>query len=87
MLQEYLKSLALRVSIRKITVFPLIFLIHLYRYTLSPVFGNDCRYEPTCSRYAEEALRKHGAIGGSIMALKRVLRCHPWHEGGYDPVK
>ncbi|MFZ5979910.1 MAG: membrane protein insertion efficiency factor YidD [Candidatus Zixiibacteriota bacterium] len=67
--------------------YPLIFLIYIYRATLSPFIGNSCRFEPTCSRYAEDALRKYGALRGSWLAVKRVLRCHPWHEGGYDPVK
>ncbi|MCB2230220.1 membrane protein insertion efficiency factor YidD [bacterium] len=66
--------------------YPFIALIYLYRYTLSPVMGNQCRFAPTCSRYAEEALRKHGALKGAWMALKRIGRCHPWREGGYDPV-
>ncbi|MEA3296844.1 MAG: membrane protein insertion efficiency factor YidD [candidate division Zixibacteria bacterium] len=65
----------------------LIFVIYAYRYTLSPIFGNACRFYPSCSHYAEEALRKYGAFRGSIMAVKRVLRCHPWHEPGYDPVE
>lgn len=65
---------------------PLIALIYFYRYTLSPIMGNQCRFYPTCSRYGEEALRTHGAWRGSILAIKRVLRCHPWHEGGVDPV-
>ena len=67
--------------------YPLILVIYLYRLALSPIVGNDCRFLPTCSFYAEEALRKHGAFRGSIFAIKRVLRCHPWHEGGYDPVR
>jgi uncharacterized protein len=66
--------------------YPLIFLIWVYRYTLSPFFGNSCRFQPTCSHYAEEALKKYGPITGAIMAVKRIFRCHPWHEGGYDPV-
>jgi len=64
----------------------LLFLIKIYRATLSPHFGNSCRYYPTCSHYTEDAIREHGAWRGSIMGAKRVLRCHPWHEGGYDPV-
>jgi putative membrane protein insertion efficiency factor len=67
--------------------YPLIGLILIYRYTLSPVIGQSCRFEPTCSHYAEQALRKYGAWRGSIMAVKRILKCHPWHEGGYDPVE
>lgn len=66
--------------------YPFILLIYVYRYTLSPLIGNSCRYYPTCSHYAEESLKKYGALKGSIMAIKRVLRCHPWHDGGYDPV-
>ena len=59
----------------------------MYRYSLSPIIGNSCRYYPTCSHYAEDALTKYGAFKGSMMAAKRLLRCHPWHEGGYDPVE
>ncbi|UCD93609.1 MAG: membrane protein insertion efficiency factor YidD [Candidatus Zixiibacteriota bacterium] len=73
---------------RKISIFsyPLILIIHIYRYTLSPLIGNQCRFYPTCSHYAEEAVKKHGAFRGLIMAIRRLFRCHPWHEGGYDPV-
>ncbi|RKX31693.1 MAG: membrane protein insertion efficiency factor YidD [Candidatus Zixiibacteriota bacterium] len=73
---------------RKISIFsyPLILLINIYRYTLSPLFGNQCRYYPTCSHYAENAIKEYGAWRGIIMAVKRISRCHPWHEGGYDPV-
>ncbi|PKK83981.1 MAG: membrane protein insertion efficiency factor YidD [candidate division Zixibacteria bacterium HGW-Zixibacteria-1] len=73
---------------RKISIFsyPLLLLITIYRYTLSPMIGNQCRYYPTCSHYAEDAIRHYGAWHGAIMAVKRIFRCHPWHEGGYDPV-
>ncbi len=67
--------------------YPLLLLIYLYRVTLSPLIGNSCRFYPTCSHYAEDALRKYGALKGSTMAARRVLRCHPWHEGGFDPVE
>ena len=70
---------------------PLIWFIYLYRMILAPLiaslFGGGCRFEPSCAHYAEDALRKYGAWSGSIMAVKRVLRCHPWHDGGYDPVR
>ena len=73
----------LRISIFS---YPVLFFIILYRYTLSPFIGNQCRYYPTCSHYAEDAIKKHGAFKGLLMGMKRVFRCHPWHEGGYDPV-
>lgn len=64
----------------------LISLIRVYRYLLSPLLGPSCRYYPTCSQYAQEAIELHGVIRGSWLSLKRVGSCHPWHEGGYDPV-
>lgn len=66
--------------------YPLLWLIYLYRITLSPIIGQSCRFYPTCSHYAEDALRKYGLLKGSWMATRRVFRCHPWHDGGYDPV-
>jgi len=64
----------------------LILLVQAYRFALKPWLGNACRFEPTCSQYALDALRRHGAAGGSLLATGRVLRCHPWCAGGYDPV-
>ncbi|MFN2301026.1 MAG: membrane protein insertion efficiency factor YidD [Gammaproteobacteria bacterium] len=61
-------------------------MINAYRWVISPVLGPHCRYHPTCSAYALEALDRHGAARGSWLAVKRVARCHPWHEGGVDPV-
>lgn len=57
-----------------------------YRGAISPLFPPSCRFTPTCSRYALEALRRHGALKGSWLTLKRLLRCHPWGGSGYDPV-
>jgi len=64
----------------------LIFLISCYKACLSPFMGNNCRFFPSCSTYAQEAIATHGALKGSYLALLRVTRCHPWHEGGEDPV-
>lgn len=61
-------------------------MIRLYQIALSPYFGRDCRFTPTCSHYAKEALELHGPLKGSWLAVKRIGRCHPWHPGGYDPV-
>lgn len=57
-----------------------------YRFGLSPVLGPHCRFTPTCSAYAEEAIRRHGPLRGSGLALRRIVRCHPWGATGYDPV-
>ncbi|MFK7829838.1 MAG: membrane protein insertion efficiency factor YidD [Congregibacter sp.] len=62
------------------------FLIQSYQLLLSPWLGHHCRYYPSCSQYAIEAVAEHGAIKGCIYAVRRLLRCHPWHEGGADPV-
>jgi uncharacterized protein len=64
----------------------LVALIRAYQYALAPWWGGQCRFTPTCSHYAIEALERHGAIAGSWLATKRILRCHPWNAGGYDPV-
>lgn len=61
-------------------------LIRFYRYTLGALLGPSCRFHPSCSAYALEAVERHGALLGAWMAVKRLLRCHPWHPGGYDPV-
>jgi uncharacterized protein len=64
----------------------LIWMLKAYRLLLSPWLGNACRFEPTCSVYAIQAIAQHGAGAGSWLMLKRVARCHPWCEGGHDPV-
>jgi hypothetical protein len=61
-------------------------LIEAYRAALSPLLGGYCRFVPSCSAYAEEAVRRHGARGGLVLTLRRILRCHPFHPGGLDPV-
>lgn len=64
----------------------LIGVVRAYRLLLSPWLGNACRFEPTCSRYAIQALQQHGALAGSWLAGGRILRCNPWCDGGCDPV-
>ncbi|TCO72592.1 membrane protein insertion efficiency factor YidD [Chromatocurvus halotolerans] len=64
----------------------LIFIIKLYKWCVSPFVGHHCRFYPTCSTYACEAIATHGSLRGSWLALRRLLKCHPWHEGGVDPV-
>jgi hypothetical protein len=61
-------------------------LLKFYKFFISPYLGNACRYTPTCSVYAMEALQKHGIFKGTYLAVKRILRCHPWGGSGYDPV-
>ena len=73
-------------SLKKILVFPLVVLIKFYQLCISPFTPPSCRYTPTCSQYALEALRKHGLFKGGWLALRRILRCHPWGGSGYDPV-
>jgi putative membrane protein insertion efficiency factor len=64
----------------------LLSLIGAYRLLLSPWWGSQCRFTPTCSHFAAEAIERHGAARGTWLALRRVGRCHPWHRGGFDPV-
>jgi len=67
-------------------IYPFVLLIRIYQRALSPLFPSTCRYDPTCSHYAVEALQTHGLWKGSILALKRIASCHPWGRSGYDPV-
>jgi len=65
----------------------LIFLVKLYRKFISPIKPPSCRFYPTCSEYSLEALEKYGAVKGSYLSVKRILKCHPFHPGGYDPLE
>ena len=65
----------------------LIKLIRGYKYLISPLLGNSCRYLPTCSEYSIEALKTFGFFKGLLLSFKRILSCHPWNNGGFDPVK
>lgn len=64
----------------------LLLLIRCYQYAISPFLGRSCRFHPSCSTYAAEAIQKHGAWKGGWLGMKRIGRCHPWHPGGHDPV-
>ncbi|WP_083329232.1 membrane protein insertion efficiency factor YidD [Marinobacter salinus] len=67
---------------RRLLILP----IRFYQYAISPLMASHCRHYPTCSQYAVEAVEHHGAVKGISLAIRRLLRCHPWAEGGYDPV-
>jgi putative membrane protein insertion efficiency factor len=66
--------------------FPFIMLIKIYQYGISPLLGPKCRFTPTCSQYAEQALKKYGVVKGTWLAAKRISKCHPGGNSGYDPV-
>lgn len=80
------KSVSYKTWLRKAAIAPWIGLIRFYQYCISPLTPPSCRYVPTCSQYALEALRRYGLWKGGWLALKRLLRCHPWGGSGYDPV-
>lgn len=73
----------MKAAIRKL----LIAMIRFYQVAISPLLGANCRYYPTCSAYTIQAIEKYGALKGLWLGLKRICRCHPFHKGGYDPVK
>ena len=64
----------------------LLAIIHFYQRHISPLLGSNCRYYPTCSHYTAEAIERYGALRGGWMGMRRILRCHPWATGGFDPV-
>jgi len=71
---------------KKALIAPFIFLVKVYQTLISPLTPSTCRYQPTCSHYAIEALQKHGLFRGGRLAVKRIFSCHPWGKSGYDPV-
>lgn len=72
--------------LKKIMIFPFLFLVRFYQIIISPLLPATCRYSPTCSQYMVEALKKHGLFYGGFLGMKRILSCHPWGKSGYDPV-
>ncbi|NMA02696.1 MAG: membrane protein insertion efficiency factor YidD [Clostridia bacterium] len=70
-----------------IFIIPVIYIIKFYQKFISPLKGQTCRFYPTCSNYALESYKTHGFLKGTVLTLKRILKCHPFHPGGYDPVK
>ena len=73
-------------GISKLVNYLLIGLVEFYRYALSPLKPSTCRFYPTCSMYMLQALRRYGPLKGSYLGIKRILKCHPFHKGGYDPL-
>lgn len=71
---------------KKALVFPLVILLRIYQTLVSPLLPATCRFHPTCSQYSIEALKKHGLLKGSFLAIKRISKCHPWGGHGNDPV-
>ena len=73
-------------AVSRVLAWPLVQLVRLYRLAISPLLGMNCRFQPTCSTYAIEALEQHGLLRGSALAVRRIARCHPWGGSGFDPV-
>lgn len=73
-------------AISKALAWPLVQLLRFYRVAISPWLGFNCRYQPSCSSYAIEALKRHGLLRGGVLAVRRIGSCHPWGGSGYDPV-
>ena len=71
---------------RGILIFPFVFLIKIYQFLISPIIGKNCRFNPTCSNYALDALKKHGLFLGMYYSIIRISKCHPWGGSGHDPV-
>lgn len=72
--------------LKKVVIFPFIFLVRTYQVVLSPLLPSACRFEPTCSTYMIQALQIHGLFKGGYLGIKRIFSCHPWGKSGYDPV-
>ncbi len=80
------RQFRLAAKVKALPVAMLTLLLDCYRLAISPLLGQHCRFHPSCSCYARDALQMHGLTAGLYLALRRILRCHPWHAGGIDPV-
>ena len=76
-----------KIMINKFLTFSVISLINSYKYLISPLLGNNCRFLPTCSEYTKKAIIKFGLIKGTSLGFKRIIKCHPWGKSGHDPIK
>jgi uncharacterized protein len=74
------------IALKSLLVLPLLWLIRGYQLAIAPLLGPRCRFYPSCSEYSMESLRRHGVLRGLWLTVRRIVRCHPWHPGGYDPV-
>ena len=80
------QPIQLNKMLRNISIFPFLLLIRIYQSLISPLLGASCRFTPTCSQYAKEALKKYGLFKGLYLTLNRLSSCHPWGKSGHDPV-
>lgn len=74
------------IALKRLLAQPAIWLVRAYQLCISPFLPPSCRFHPSCSNYAIEALQRHGVLRGLWLTLRRIVRCHPWHPGGHDPV-
>ncbi len=72
--------------LQRFLIAPFLIIIKIYQIFLSPIFGSNCRFAPTCSHYSKQALKTHGLLKGLYLSLTRISKCHPWGDSGYDPV-
>ena len=86
MMMEIKQPIQLNKMLKNISIFPFLLLIKIYQSLISPILGPSCRFTPTCSQYAKEALKKHGLLKGLYLTLNRLSSCHPWGKSGHDPV-
>jgi hypothetical protein len=83
----FVKALNVIASLIRITVLKtLLLFVRVYQLFISPILGSQCRFFPSCSHYCQDALKTHGIVKGLLLTIKRILRCHPGHPGGFDPV-